>query len=77
MKMNRFSMDLNLLLFSVETQAGRECREIVSKYLSNYKISEICKELNLSRFKVQRRLDKGLKILKQIIQKERNCEQNS
>jgi len=74
--MKEFSADLSLMLYSVEEQAGKECRDIVSKYLSNYKISEICKELKLSRFKVQRRLNKGLEILKQIVEKERSYGKN-
>lgn len=74
--MKEFSTNLNLMLDSVEEQAGRDCKEIVSKYLSNYKISEICNELKLSRFKVQRRLNKGLKIIKQIIIKERKNGKN-
>ena len=74
--MKEFSTSLNLMLYSVERQAGRECRDIVSKYLSNYKISEICKELKLSRFKVQRRLNRGLKIIKQIVIKERRNGKN-
>jgi DNA-directed RNA polymerase specialized sigma24 family protein len=63
------TIDMQLILKSLEEQ-DPESAEILKIYAKGYNIKEICKRLKISRFKVKRRLDKGLDFIRAIAEKE-------
>ena len=57
-------VDMILLLETVSREKGELCSDILTLFLYNFKISEICRRLKISRFKVKRQLRIGSKFLK-------------
>lgn len=68
---NNLSSDEVLLLESLEDKEGELCSSIMCHYLNSYKVSEICRALRLSRFKVKKLLSKGIAFFKNVLERER------
>ena len=62
-------LDIKMILNKLR-ETDEKCAEVIELYMNGYNIKETCKLLTMSRFKVKRRLDKGLKFVKEIALKE-------
>ena len=67
---DNLDLETNLLLESLKKEESEICENIMVLYLNGLKISEMCKILKISRFKVKRQLNKGLYFFRNIINKE-------
>lgn len=66
---NSLELDMKMILSSLR-EIDSSSAEIVELFMHGRNIKDICKELKMSRFKVKRRLDKGLKFVKEMALKE-------
>jgi DNA-directed RNA polymerase specialized sigma24 family protein len=64
------TIDIQMILESLNKD-DHICFQIVKLYIEGHNIKNICKTLKMSRFKVKRRLDKGLEYIRKIAQEER------
>lgn len=61
--------DIKLLLYDVAKE-DLICSQVLNLYTQGYNIKSICNKLNISRFRVKKKLDKGLRIIKDILLEE-------
>lgn len=66
---DNLELDIKMLLSALKVEDDASAK-IVQLYMQRHTIKEICKILGMSRFKVKRRLDKGLKFIKEMALKE-------
>ena len=58
------SHDIKFLFEDLEKQHGYEIKESTFLYLNNFNVSDICKRLSISRYKINKYLKTGIKFLK-------------
>jgi hypothetical protein len=63
-------IDIQMMLEDLE-KIDPACATIIKMYTEGYNIKNIGKKLKMSRFKVKKRLDKGLEFIKEIDKKEK------
>ena len=59
------------MIETLKENQGGLCSDIILMYICGWNISEICKILDISRFKVKRQLDNGLSLIKKMVEEER------
>jgi len=59
------------MLDTLEKRKNREYSDIVLLYIHGWNITEICKEMKLSRFKVKKQLVYSLSFLKKLLKNDR------
>ena len=63
-------MDISLLVDQIKKNEGEGTAIIMAMHFSGWNIVDICKEQEVSRFKVNLRLKKGVKHVKQLLAEE-------
>ena len=60
-------IDVNIILDYIKDRKGELCHDLFVLYLYNYKISDICKTLKISRFTYKKQYEIGQKVLQSIL----------
>ena len=63
-------LDISLLVDQIKKNEGEGTAIIMAMHFSGWNIADICKEQEVSRFKVNLRLKKGVKHVKQLLAEE-------